>query len=203
MHGTFEPWTIEEQLRIVALAKQGVPGKLIAEQVGRTYHSVYHRLTRIRDGIPADERKRWSDDMDAQLRALWMRGVGIRPIAAELKVSIGSVAGRLARLKLYRHGDRPAPPPKPRAPKKHKPWSERKHLYNRRKPREIPMAPEPDARNLTLVELEKGDCRYPVTADHPMLFCGQPKADGSSYCAHHHHKCWTPPQARNRDARPR
>ena len=67
----------------------------------------------------------------------------------------------------------------------------------------ILMAPEPDARNLTFDQLQKTDCRYVVTADHPMLFCGHSKADGSSYCAHHHHVCWTSPPARNRDARPR
>jgi GcrA cell cycle regulator len=65
------------------------------------------------------------------------------------------------------------------------------------------MLPEPEARNLTFADLEKNDCRYAVTADHPMLFCGQTKADGSSYCDHHHHVCWMPPQARNRDPRPR
>ena len=59
-----------------------------------------------------------------------------------------------------------------------------------------PMAPEPESRNLTFAQLKANDCRYPVTADSPFLFCGQQKQGGSSYCAHHHHKCWTPPRSR-------
>jgi len=51
--------------------------------------------------------------------------------------------------------------------------------------------------------LERNDCRYVVTEDHPMLFCGHEKAAGSSYCAHHAHVCWQAPIERNRAPRPR
>lgn len=79
----------------------------------------------------------------------------------------------------------------------------RRKRIAQRKFKVIPMEPEPDSRNLEFGELEKNDCRYPVTEDRPFLFCGQPKAEGSSYCAHHHHKCWQPAPARVREARPR
>lgn len=36
-----------------------------------------------------------------------------------------------------------------------------------------------------LLDLDPSDCRWPVTADKPFLFCGAPKAEGSSYCACH------------------
>lgn len=36
-----------------------------------------------------------------------------------------------------------------------------------------------------LLDLNPRDCRWPMTADKPFLFCGEPKAEGSSYCACH------------------
>jgi GcrA cell cycle regulator len=47
-------------------------------------------------------------------------------------------------------------------------------------------------RNITLIDLEPGDCRYPY-GDGPMTFCGHPKQDGSQYCTPHHHLCWVKP----------
>lgn len=37
-------------------------------------------------------------------------------------------------------------------------------------------------------ELRPDDCRYPE-GDGPFLFCGQPKFEDSSYCAHHFRLC--------------
>jgi GcrA cell cycle regulator len=49
---------------------------------------------------------------------------------------------------------------------------------------------EIDPRHLTLIELERGDCRYPYGGDHEgdaITFCGHPRRDGSSYCTPHFH----------------
>ena len=54
--------------------------------------------------------------------------------------------------------------------------------------------------NVSLVDLEPGDCRYP-TSDAPFLFCGHPKQDGSSFCTPHHHLCWVPPRSNPTQAR--
>lgn len=40
-------------------------------------------------------------------------------------------------------------------------------------------------RNLSLMELEPGDCRYPY-GDGPFTFCGHTKTEDSSYCGPHH-----------------
>lgn len=43
-------------------------------------------------------------------------------------------------------------------------------------------------RNLSLLELEKGDCRYPYGGEvegDAITFCGHPKIDDSSYCRAH------------------
>ena len=42
-------------------------------------------------------------------------------------------------------------------------------------------------RNVSLIDLEPGDCRYPYGGhDDPITFCGHPKREGSSYCVPHH-----------------
>lgn len=39
-----------------------------------------------------------------------------------------------------------------------------------------------------LLDLESGDCRYPF-GDGPIVFCGHPAVDGSSYCLPHKILC--------------
>ena len=47
-----------------------------------------------------------------------------------------------------------------------------------------------EPRHLSVVELERGDCRYPYGGDEEgeaITFCGQPRRPGSSYCTPHFH----------------
>jgi GcrA cell cycle regulator len=47
-----------------------------------------------------------------------------------------------------------------------------------------------EPRHLSLIELERGDCRYPYCGDEEgevITFCGHPRRPGSSYCAPHFH----------------
>ena len=47
-----------------------------------------------------------------------------------------------------------------------------------------------EPRHLSLVELERGDCRYPYGGDEEneaITFCGHPRLPGSSYCSPHFH----------------
>jgi GcrA cell cycle regulator len=49
---------------------------------------------------------------------------------------------------------------------------------------------EIEPRHLVLVELERGDCRYPYGGDSDgevISFCGHPQRPGSSYCTPHFH----------------
>lgn len=49
---------------------------------------------------------------------------------------------------------------------------------------------EVDPRHLSLVELERNDCRYPYGGDdegEAITFCGHPRRTGSSYCTPHFH----------------
>ena len=45
-------------------------------------------------------------------------------------------------------------------------------------------------RLVTLIDLERGDCRYPYGGDkdgEAITFCGHPRREGSSYCTAHFH----------------
>ena len=49
---------------------------------------------------------------------------------------------------------------------------------------------EIEPRHLSLIELERGDCRYPYGGDEEgeaITFCGHPRRPGSSYCTPHFH----------------
>ena len=54
---------------------------------------------------------------------------------------------------------------------------------------------EIEPRHLSLVELERGDCRYPYGGDEEgetITFCGHPRRAGSNYCTPHFHLCREP-----------
>ena len=58
-------------------------------------------------------------------------------------------------------------------------------------------------RQLALVELEPGDCRYPYGGDEDgeaITFCGHPRQEGSSYCTPHFHLTRGPGTASERAA---
>lgn len=58
-------------------------------------------------------------------------------------------------------------------------------------------------RHLTLVELERGDCRYPYGGDEEgeaITFCGHPRRKGASYCTPHFHLSRNPDVPAERSA---
>jgi GcrA cell cycle regulator len=62
---------------------------------------------------------------------------------------------------------------------------------------------EIDPRHLCLLDLERGDCRYPYGGDEEgeaITFCGHPKRPGSSYCGPHFHLTRGPGTASERAA---
>lgn len=55
------------------------------------------------------------------------------------------------------------------------------------------MPPEPASLNVSLIDLERSDCRWPTDGDGAqMLFCGHPKLAETSYCSHHHFRSLGP-----------
>jgi hypothetical protein len=60
---------------------------------------------------------------------------------------------------------------------------------------------EIEPRHLSLLELERGDCRFPYGGDvdgQAITFCGHPRRKGSSYCTPHFHLSRSPDVAEER-----
>lgn len=54
---------------------------------------------------------------------------------------------------------------------------------------QMPALGEP--RRVALVELGRGDCRWPVESEGTNhFFCGLPRREGFPYCPHHAHRAW-------------
>lgn len=139
----------------------------------------------------------WTDENTAKLREMWAAGDSATVIAEQLGgVSRNAVIGKIARL---RNRDdsierRPNPATAGRPPK-----SVKVARLPRLKPKPVkigshPITCEPvvadvlklEPLNLTLVELERCDCRWPVDGEKELtLFCGHRQAEGSSYCEYH------------------
>jgi len=121
-----------------------------------------------------------------------------REAAAALNVSRNTVIGKAFRLGLKFlsevHAPRGTRTPRPKRS------SNRSNFFHPPRPERAPLppvAPEPNSRSLSLIELERNDCRFPTTADTPFLFCGHPKSpDHPSYCAHHARRSIEPSRPR-------
>ena len=62
---------------------------------------------------------------------------------------------------------------------------------------------EVEPRHLSLIELERGDCRYPYGGDEEgeaITFCGHPRQPGSSYCTPHFQLSRNPVASPEREA---
>jgi hypothetical protein len=99
----------------------------------------------------------WDDAAVARLKELYGKGLTAAQIAAELGCpSRSSVLGKLDRMR--REQFKPSKPPKPA----------------------LPYHP-------TLIDLDESHCKWPMNDDmRRAIFCGQPREDGSVYCADHH-----------------
>jgi GcrA cell cycle regulator len=118
----------------------------------------------------------WTADRLARLAQLWTAGETAQAIADRLGVSRSAVMGKLFRLQLGR---------RKRASKA----SENRGEKRGKK------------RGKSLLELENGDCRWPIgdPGSDKFHFCGEPGADVEQdipYCAHHMKRAYvgTPPK---------
>lgn len=147
----------------------------------------------------------WAPEHSEALRELVIRGVSYSEIARAINARFGTAYSRNAAISRARRmgfggpaqlEDAPEPPPTPGLPPLRKirqgrqsefiwPLPVFKQAENVRL-RRVEIEP----RYLCLVELERGDCRYPYGGDEPgntITFCGHPRRKGSSYCTPHFH----------------
>lgn len=151
----------------------------------------------------------WTDDRIERLKTLWNAGGhSCAEIAAVLGggISRNSVIGKITRLGLQKRRDRSTLyVAKPKRPRAERTLRRNGAGFVLRDPIEQPDV-TPDLNSLAAVEsqpvpptflgiafakLKNNHCRYPRGEGINILFCGQPKLEGSSYCPQCHRRCHT------------
>lgn len=139
----------------------------------------------------------WTEESTATLKQMWAEGHSATVIAERLGgLSRNAVIGKIGRLRLKDDSIklRPTPASVGRPPKK---VSVARLPRVKPKPIKFGSGPitsepvvadavKPDALNLTLLELGRRDCRWPVDGEKDQtVFCGHNQAEGSSCCEYH------------------
>lgn len=123
----------------------------------------------------------WPSQQVRTMRALFDAGLSYGLMARRLGRTRNAVMSKVYRLKWRREGTTKqvrrtdARPPRP----------PRKAV--------VLKASKAPPKGLLLLDLPKGSCHYPTGETAAgWLFCGSPRQDQSSYCAHHHKRCHKP-----------
>jgi len=147
----------------------------------------------------------WTPEHSAALQEYLAKGMSYSDIAyainAKFKTAYSRCAaiGRAKRLGLAipdHPGVRPKRRPRGKAPRRRK--LRKRHASPRFMPMPVFKVAKPvklrcveiAPRHLALVDLERGDCRYPYGGDEDgeaITFCGHPQRENSSYCTAHFH----------------
>lgn len=150
----------------------------------------------------------WTDDRIAALKKLWAEGLSARCIAGRLGgITRSAVIGKVHRLGLPGRATQHrfnAGSKRPHKPRRH--HDPRSFKFASQRPSAAvfvaePYAPPPkpnipESERKTLLQLEDGDCRFPVTDGPPHQFCARAKVAGLPYCADHARIAYAPPQPR-------
>lgn len=144
----------------------------------------------------------WTDERVAKLTDLWKAGLSCSKIANELGggATKNSVIGKVQRLKLpgrvttdryptrvpgKRGADRKVRMTKRRRVALGQPADLPQIKVSQQKPQGEAWAPIQGVEPVSLLDLEAGQCKWPVGQDSPFMFCGAP-ATHHHYCEHHH-----------------
>lgn len=155
----------------------------IATIMGRSFRSVDWQIRKYQIFRPV--KTTWSDDRLDTLRKRHAAGDTFSEIADQVGLSRNACIGKAKRLHLPGREPHKAPISATR---------ERRTRFQLRPP-PLPLAPErrapvlnaPEPRNLTILDLEPGDCKWPVTENPPYLFCGNPAVRWEpAYCGFHY-----------------
>lgn len=189
--------TIQAESMILPLWCAGRNTSEIARELGLPEAEIANRIPRILE----ERRQRgksmavdtWDEPRIEELRRLYALGMSCSLIAAELGggISRNAVIGKVSRLKMPLRGSGTRQPiemdrtrkPTQASARIRVPAQPRKVQINAAQ-RETLRCVEVIPRNISLIDLEPNDCRYPY-GDGPFLFCGQPTGANVSYCMPH------------------
>ena len=157
----------------------------------------------------------WAPDHSAALREFLAAGMAFSAIAEALNQKFGTSYTRNAALSRSKRMGLTGPDQavrrleralnaKPGRPKRSGKARKARDVLVRESP--APGSPGPaepvklrcvgiSPRLVSLLELKPGDCRYPYGGDRedePIVFCGHPRQEGSSYCTPHFHLTQAP-----------
>lgn len=136
----------------------------------------------------------WTEEEAKRAAAMWAAGQSARAIGVAFGITRNAAMGRLHRMgaKTPRYqgqrcvGDDGGPQAPERTP------YQRPRTF-KAKPDFEPPAPEPGTDSaFTTLDLQPGQCKWPITQDAPFMHCGQPIAEGSPYCPFHRRKAHGP-----------
>jgi GcrA cell cycle regulator len=156
----------------------------------------------------------WTPEMKSELERLFHTGISMSQIAGLLGIkSRNAIIGKVHRMGLVRLSTRvvapraPKPPrPDPRPPRHITRITRTNSNSHTMRITEGLVHDEPalrcvevESRNLTILELEPGDCKYPHGEGSEIRMCGHPAIEGRSYCAPHLALCTAPRRLSDRD----
>jgi GcrA cell cycle regulator len=163
----------------------------------------------------------WSSEHSDALRDYFLKGISYAEIGREINARFGTaysrnaVVGRAKRLGLAAPARMTSPSIVPSLPGEPGLLSTRRSaLPTLNLPPQSALKPAKPVklrcvgvrpRLIPLVELDRGDCRYPYGGDkegEEITFCGHPRQPGSSYCAPHAGVTRAPEAASGRTAGP-
>jgi GcrA cell cycle regulator len=147
----------------------------------------------------------WTPERVEQLRSFVVTGLTCSQIAAQIGVTRNAVIGKIHRLGLS--PGRPAGgatrtcPPRARQPRAAGQRKLLRLMWSDGAPAadaEATSATVESAQPCSLLDLERGKCRWPVgePAGADLIFCGNAAADGFSYCAGHARMAYRVPTRR-------
>lgn len=188
-------WNHEREARLRELCGQRLVSRVIAEMLSTEFDQPLSRKAVDAKALALGMDRRpalwWLPEHDAYVKELAtdLRGFSLSIIADKLNLRFGtaytrnSVIGRLNRMKTGRAPTRTVRPraytekPGPKPGFKLQPRISASVVQLR--------CAEIVPRHLSLFELGRDDCRWPL-GDGPFTFCGCLKMVGSSYCTGHH-----------------
>ncbi|MBW8282500.1 MAG: GcrA family cell cycle regulator [Rhizobium sp.] len=147
----------------------------------------------------------WTDENTELLRELWREGFSAAEIAKRIGgVSRNAVIGKVHRLKLDVHPNAPLVEGNrhPAAPKRISSNKGNRHIKLNKSVNPHPVEerpapiPAPRLLELSLLELENHNCRWPAGDRAPFTFCGHRVDDGEVYCTYHCRVAYVPRELR-------
>jgi len=126
----------------------------------------------------------WTDERVDELKARWRDGESAREIARNMDAtSRNAVIGKAHRVGLIRI--KVTALPKPKRQRKTLRYVDHRYVKGEETVKTEP--PPPSFVNpIRFFDLREQHCRWPGAGEMPdLLFCGEPKLNGYSYCPHH------------------